>query len=169
MIKIYEDGSIYIGELKDGKRNGKGDLYFLDDIKSAYKLSGMWENDELHGWVTEYTHGRVEQGFWDHGKKSGSFMRVESDGTVSACHYEEGKMSAPIDVYGENSIFEEKFGKRRYKNAIYIGDLENGQPYGYGIMLFVHHRKIIEKQFGNYIGGNLIESINLTNITEKTL
>jgi hypothetical protein len=43
--KDFIDESIYIGELRDGKREGKGIYYFSN--KEVY--GGEWKNDALHG------------------------------------------------------------------------------------------------------------------------
>ena len=41
----YLDGSIYLGEIRDRKREGKGIYYFAN--KEVY--GGEWNNDALHG------------------------------------------------------------------------------------------------------------------------
>lgn len=41
----YLDFSIYFGEIRDGKREGKGIYYFAN--KELY--GGEWKNDVLHG------------------------------------------------------------------------------------------------------------------------
>lgn len=47
-IYIYDDGSRYIGEWEDGKRNGKGIL--LDNLGSTIK-SGNWKDNEFLEYV----------------------------------------------------------------------------------------------------------------------
>lgn len=49
-IIIYEDGSKYIGEIKDYKRNGKGELYFTDS--TIHKCN--WLNDNVDGLINVY-------------------------------------------------------------------------------------------------------------------
>ena len=43
--KTYPDGSKYIGQIKDGKRDGEGTLTWPD----GRKYSGQWENDKFMG------------------------------------------------------------------------------------------------------------------------
>ncbi|MBQ8615160.1 MAG: hypothetical protein IJ415_01165 [Clostridia bacterium] len=169
MIKVYDDGSIYIGEMANGKRHGKGELYCLDNMFSGYKLVGTWQDDQLQGWAFEYSHGKIEQGYWDKGKKSGSFLREKSDGTASAIHYEYGKLVELLDVYSQDIDFQEKFGIKKYKDAIYLGDLLDGQPYGYGMLYFIKKQQIVSKQFGSYVIGHLIDAVDLNEVEEKTL
>jgi len=40
---VYDDGSKYMGELINGKRNGKGTLFFND----GSSINGEWKDDEL--------------------------------------------------------------------------------------------------------------------------
>ena len=43
----YRDGSIYKGNWKEGKKNGKG--YFAENDKTLRE--GIWENNELVKWL----------------------------------------------------------------------------------------------------------------------
>jgi len=46
MKKItFPDGATYVGEFKDGKRNGQGSFTLPD----GEKLSGEWKDDEFVG------------------------------------------------------------------------------------------------------------------------
>lgn len=143
MIKVYEDGSVYVGELKDGKRHGKGELYLLTDLNSGHKFAGTWEDDQLNGWAYEYRDGRVDHAFWEKGKKLG--------------------MSATSQRDDIGADFEEKFGKRVYKKrkAIYLGDLYNGEPCGFGMMFYFKNGQIIDKQFGGYLNGYNFRNLDL--------
>ena len=47
--KSYPDGSVYIGQLKDGKRDGRGTL----TCTNGNKYEGQYQNDMKHGQGTE--------------------------------------------------------------------------------------------------------------------
>lgn len=59
-MKIFPDGAVYKGEMKDGKARGKGTLTF----PSGAKYEGEFKNDKFHGRGTytypDGTHSKVE-------------------------------------------------------------------------------------------------------------
>ena len=68
----------YIGEWKDGKRNGRGT--YTDSIVK-YKYEGYWMNDEQHGWGTEICGNYKYKGEWVKGKRNGQGKQKYFDGS----------------------------------------------------------------------------------------
>ena len=86
-ILTYDDGSCYIGEVKDGKKNGKGILSTLvfvytphihsrqEDAEFAKwnEYEGEWVNDKMHGFgkmVRKCRNGKCDiifEGLWKNG------------------------------------------------------------------------------------------------------
>ena len=62
---IYNDGSYYVGDWKDGKREGYGIKYYIDG--TVYK--GQWRNDNKHGQGSiTYLNGVKFIGQWENNK-----------------------------------------------------------------------------------------------------
>ena len=55
---IYPDGSVYIGEFINGKRNGKGSILYAD----SKMYEGFWVDDKEHGQGKVVTEGVWEKG-----------------------------------------------------------------------------------------------------------
>ena len=86
-ILTYDDGSCYIGEVKDGKKNGKGILSTLAFVYTAHirsnpedahlakwnEYEGEWVNDQMHGYgkmVRKCRNGNINiiyEGIWENG------------------------------------------------------------------------------------------------------
>jgi MORN repeat len=59
---VYKDGSVYVGQVRDGKRHGRG---VLSVRTNGDVYAGNWRNDERHGWgVLTNADGTVESGIW---------------------------------------------------------------------------------------------------------
>ena len=66
--KIYENGRKYIGQFKNGKREGYGIMYFPD----GGRYEGKWENDLAHGKGIEY--------YQNGDRYEGNYFKDEEDG-----------------------------------------------------------------------------------------
>ena len=65
VTKTYDNGDKYVGEYKDGKRNGEGTMTYADGSKYV----GQWKDGMRNGQGTmTYADGRVEKGIWKDGK-----------------------------------------------------------------------------------------------------
>ena len=107
--EIAVDGGIYVGEWKDGKRNGKGKIVYDADSPRDY-YEGDWANDKCHG------NGRCVY-------KQG--LAVD-------------EVYGPMDYYEGNWQDDDYSGKGKltFENgAWYDGDWVNGERNGYGILL----------------------------------
>ena len=71
------DKGIYIGEKKDGKRHGQGELTFSD----GSKYEGEFKDEKKHGQGTEtYSDGSSYEGEWKDGKQDGKGTYTWSGG-----------------------------------------------------------------------------------------
>jgi len=73
----YASGSKYVGEWKDGKRNGEGINYWIlsskvHNMPAGSKYEGQWLNGLKDGYgKTTYADGTIKEGLW----KEGDFIK----------------------------------------------------------------------------------------------
>lgn len=66
---VYADGTVYVGDFRNKKRNGKGSSAYKD----GSKYEGNWVNDKEHG------EGRlIIQGIWNNGIRNNSAATPQS-------------------------------------------------------------------------------------------
>ena len=160
---IYEDGQYYIGEEKNGKRNGKGILYSKDGI---ILYEGDWLEDQKNGKGKFFMKntGAYLLGEFKNGKAEGKGKIINKDGIVvlegyfinnkfngkGIQHYDNGKLKYEGDFVNFLYEGEGKF----YEDGIlsYKGQFKKGFPNGKGIKYFpdgdVHYE-------GDFIDGKL--------------
>eukprot|EP00960_Hanusia_phi_P044244 756536-Hanusia_phi.AAC.3 len=79
VVKTWPDGKRYEGEMKDGKRHGKGSISYPDG--AAY--AGEWSQDWRHGiGEYKYTDGTWYKGCWDMGNRQGEGLCTYADGNI---------------------------------------------------------------------------------------
>ena len=54
-IMKYNNGDVYIGSLKDGKKEGKGVMIYTN----GEIVDGFWENDIKKGYITKYNNSKI--------------------------------------------------------------------------------------------------------------
>ena len=81
------DKVIYLGEKKDGKRHGQGELTFSD----GSKYEGEFKDDKKHGQGTEtYSDGSSYEGEWKDGEQDGNGTYTWSDGGKYVGEWKDG-------------------------------------------------------------------------------
>jgi len=66
VLYLWENGTKYMGEWKDGKRHGQGNMTYHD----GSKFVGKWKDGKKHGQGTDtYGDGRKYVGEWKDGYK----------------------------------------------------------------------------------------------------
>lgn len=61
----YTDGSVYVGEFRDGQPEGQGTVYY----QSGSRYEGSWHAHTPHGrGIMRYASGKVTGAIWDFGK-----------------------------------------------------------------------------------------------------
>lgn len=132
-VKIfYDDRAIYIGDIKGGKRHGKGEMKF----ESGERYNGEWKEDLMDGEGT-YT-------WLDDTKYKGRFKQGMREG-------KNGEYDDPQGLKYKGEFFADKFygfGEAEWADGrSYQGGWKDGRQHGYGKFIFAKNSK-----FENYIG-----------------
>ncbi|MDR2425518.1 MAG: hypothetical protein LBD59_12520 [Prevotellaceae bacterium] len=92
----YEDGSYYIGAVKDGKRHGQGEMFYKD----GDRYEGEWKENKWHGRGSYYNAKakRTSIGQYDNGVNKGQFTvkwesgdRYEGTWSVGSDNFMQGE------------------------------------------------------------------------------
>jgi hypothetical protein len=155
---VFNDGSIYQGETRVDRLEGKGKMIFGKDSKTrAGVYIGEFKNDLIEGkGIYKHSNGDVYEGDFKNDNKEGKGKYKLENGDVCEGDLKNDTMEgkgimrfANGDVYEgdfKNGVFEGK-GKFIYskdgKGAgyIYEGDWKNGNQYGIVIHTFPNGRK----------------------------
>ncbi len=169
MIKVYDDNSVYVGEMISGERTGWGNLYILDDFFAGYKIVGHWFNDKLNGRAQIIGRTYTEEGCFSNGEPDGTFLRNYKDGRLSVVSYKDGK-NVSEDVYSRDGRLQmETFGfVKLSEGEYYLGDVCSGYASGYGMIYNVDkNQNITGKTFGEIYGNSLVQWVELGNKTQE--
>jgi len=83
VLYLWENGTKYMGEWKDGKKHGQGTFTYLDDFG---KYVGEFKNDKRHGQGTYYQGEGPFKGEWYEGEfKDGTLWNgtsYDKDGKI---------------------------------------------------------------------------------------
>ena len=183
MLKAYDDGAIYVGEMKDGKRNGKGTLYVLTDFFAGYKISGTWENDKLNGWGIITNKDYCEKVMYENGVKNGVGFRKHNEtknafglwqqGRIEKILYKEGKLISKKEYTKSKSggISEKTFGVIKLnKNHYYLGDICEGRPFCFGMLFKTDNNNQFEKMlFCEIYDGKIINGVDMSHINQNKI
>ncbi len=166
MIKVYDDGSVYIGEMKDGLRCGQGTYYMLSDFFAGSKISGNWQNDKLNGWAKISTLSSCLEGPYKDGVKNGLFFRDDKDGMRCAVKYI-GGVYVSDEIYSRSRKHNNQYDCLGYvdlgENSHFIGEVYDNQPYGYGVIYVTNeNQQITNKYFCKMYGKHLAQSIDIS-------
>ena len=108
--------AVYIGQVLNGKRHGKG-IQIWDD---GAKYEGSWENDKSNGYGTFYhIDGDVYQGYWKNNRANGKGVYISSDG---------GRYEGEWIDDVQNGFGTEKWND----GSSYKGNYDMGKKQGYG-------------------------------------
>ena len=122
-----ENGERFIGELKNGLKEGKGILYYdKNDKYKRHKYEGYFKKDQLDGkGIMIWNDMNVYKGDWKNGKKEGKGIMNYNDG----------------DRYEGDFIKDEFEGKGKYywnNGDLYIGEFKNGMSEGKGKYYYIN-------------------------------
>lgn len=162
-VAIYNDGSYYEGEWKNGYPNGQGKLYLAN--------GGTYEGEFKKGRYNQYgiltrPNGSQKEGMWDMGSFIGEVNRNAMSGCISGnCEngygiyvydygfykgeWQNGKQHGRGIMVGNNGVvvegtFEDDhstgFAEIKYEDdnvlKAYVGDVQNDGPHGYGALFW---------------------------------
>ena len=120
-----ENGEKYIGEIKNGLKDGKGILYYnKDDEKKRKKYEGEYKNGKREGkGIMYWNNGDRYEGEYKNGKKEGKRIYYQNNGNRYEGEYKNGKRERKGIMYWNN-------GDR------YEGEFKNDEREGKGIMYY---------------------------------
>ena len=144
----YEDGSIYIGEIKNNKKDGLGKIYSSSGIKY---YDGEWKNDRKEGYGRLFINNiMIYEGEWKNDKKEGYGIMNLENGKIYKGEW-------------KNDIFE-GCGILNVKNWKYEGIIKGGELNGFGIVYIQNKinfegewKNSLMEGFGIYYNQNGIE------------
>lgn len=146
VMKNFSDG-VYVGEIKDGKRNGNGTMTY----SNGNEYSGGWKDDIQSGeGVFTWANGDVYEGNFDSGKMSGQGKKTTkfANGEISVIEgvFEDGMVSGQIKMdytFADGTKF------------VYEGEYQNEGLNGTGkkTTYYADGTSVLDE--GKFVNGNL--------------
>ena len=142
----YTSGSIYKGEWKKGKKEGKGNFYCNKEPFNGDRYEGNWKNDKQDGKGTYFfKDGDIYDGNWKNGRQEGKGIYDYNDGDRYEGDFKSGVMDGKgIYYYSNGERYEGDFrkGKREGRGIYYynngerkMGDYLNDHPTGVHVLV----------------------------------
>ena len=101
---MYDDGTSYFGNFKDGLRNGFGTLIFL----SGECYAGNWQNDMMHGVGKWYEKNKTEwQGVWYEGNLIHKFITPSDSPSQSSPSIPSDNLNQRLALVIGNNAYQE--------------------------------------------------------------
>ena len=152
--KFYnEKGEKYIGEMKNGLKEGEGILYYEKDDGTKRKIyKGNFRNDKPEGkGIIYWDNGDIYEGDWKNGKKEGKGIISYFNGDKYKGDFKNNKIEGKgIYLWKNSNKYEGDFknGKMDGKGIYYYntgdkyeGDWKNGIKEGNGILYYKNGNK----------------------------
>ncbi len=153
-LLITADGDTIAGEFRNDKAHGYNYIRFKDGTRVML----MRKDDIPNGFCfTESTDGNLYYQYQKDGKFDGPVIIIKPDKTICGLIYSNGKLidsnshkmidkkqvyydlKEPDLSYIRTKPSDTHFGEIIYSDGtVYIGDLREGQPYGFGILVFAN-------------------------------
>ena len=153
-LLITADGDTIAGEFRNDKAHGYNYIRFKDGTRVML----MRKDDIPNGFCfTESTDGNLYYQYQKDGKFDGPVIIIKPDKTICGLIYSNGKLidsnshkiidkkqvyydlKEPDLSYIRTKPADTHFGEIIYSDGtVYIGDLREGQPYGFGILVFAN-------------------------------
>jgi len=133
---IYYSSQKYVGEFKNGKRNGQGTLY----LPLGTVMKGTWRNNEIVKGTARFSDGTRYTGTWQFGYRQGKGELIYPDGRKYIGEFHSG--------------IKDGQGKMIYPDGrVYSGEFEAGERTGYGTMVYPDGSKKTGRfSDGEYVG-----------------
>ena len=130
--KVWSNGKVYIGDFKNGLRDGSG----ISEL-NGYKYNGEWKEDLLHGQGKFiFKSGDVYEGEFKDGKYNGQGKYISKDGDVYEGEWKDG------EKHGQ--------GKKTYNDkVVYEGAWKDGERHGLGKFIYRNGKTHYEGQWKN--------------------
>jgi hypothetical protein len=156
---IYSTGHRYVGEFKNGMRDGAGFM----SMPLGRTIEALWRrNDAIEGTYT-YPDGKVYMGQWQFRERNGHGILKYPDGRVYEGEFKSGQRTGRgIMTWSDGRSYIGDFvqGKRTGKGTmvypdgcVYMGDFENGERTGNGIMTLPNGDRLE----GQFLNGSILD------------
>ena len=137
---VYEDGSIYTGAFRSGRKHGQGYLIYSNGCMYA----GNYKDDHMHGFgIYKYATGGVYAGKYIEDRKNGQGTYFYVNGDVYEGQLKDGKMNGMgVFRYTNGDVYEGEFkgdlkdgyGKLKYHSgAVFTGIYVEDRRCGHGV------------------------------------
>ena len=114
----FKNGDKYVGEMRDGKRNGRGTLTWA----SGNIYVGEFKDDNINGQGTHiFTDGRKYVGEWKDNKTNGQGSYTFPDGKIIVGEFKDGNVHGHV-----NYTFPD--------GRVYVGEFKNNAANGQGTL-----------------------------------
>ena len=121
---VDEYNNVYIGQIKNGKKNGYGTL----KVPNYCTYRGYFNEDKYEGYGTiEYNDGCKYIGEFKNGKANGYGILYRSDGSECSGNFCDYQLDKPSKSTNFTKVVDQY-------NNVYIGQIKNGKKNGYGIL-----------------------------------
>lgn len=155
---IYWTGHKYVGEFKNGKRDGFGFM----SMPLGRTLEAHWQNnDPIEGTFT-YPNGKVYQGQWQFRMRNGRGVLKYPDGRIYEGEFRSGLRTGwGIMTWPDGRSYVGDFvnGERTGKGTmsfsdgrVYVGDFLDGERSGNGVMTFPNG----QRPEGQFVAGKYV-------------
>jgi len=152
VTRNYSDGSTYVGEFMDSKRNGQGTITF----PNGSKYVGGWKDDNFHGQGTiTWPDGSTYVGEFMDSKRNGQGTYTYSDGSKYVGGWKDSKRNGQGTItYSDGSKYvggwkdDKHNGQGTYTwpdGSKYVGDFRDGESENNGIYTFSDGSKSMRK------------------------
>lgn len=137
----------YVGEIKNGKPNGRGVVLYTNNV--AKKYFGLFKDGEFSGRGTAlYNDGRIVTGNWVNGKLNGTAAYLDKENRIQLCNFTNSILEGEAKcIDSSNTMLIEHYkndalnGRLTFVSAdganicdnIYEDNQKNGQGYQYSI------------------------------------
>lgn len=139
---VYDDGSVYTGNFKNGKRHGKGKMKWVSGAKNGEEYEGEWFNDNPDGYgVYTYADGSKYEGTFKDGKRHGKGTMTWASGLRKGEKYEGEWFNDRIEGKG---VYTYSDGSK------YDGEFKDGKKHGKGTMTWNSGPRKGEKYEGDW-------------------
>ena len=128
----YPDGTLYVGDFKDGKRHGQGTYTFPRGSKSAVCCEhvGKWKNGMPNGLgVHTYADGRIEEGMYKNGKFQYA-QKISPTRKIRKISTGFGICPGTYKPTWNNCIGTRTF----FSGSKYVGQWRSGKQHGQGVL-----------------------------------
>ena len=155
----YENGSVYLGQMKNGKKEGRGKQIWGD----GPFYDGFWKNDLATG-LGRFIHedGEIYEGEWLNDKAHGKGKYIHCDGANYIGDWIEDQQSDGVETFADGAKYvgSYKEGKKNGKGEFYWadgssykGEFLKNNIHGFGEYAWVDGRRYIGDWLDNKMNG----------------